>query len=407
VSLHRRSIIGPLVLAMSASFAVASAQAAGASRIYHPPGNISHASACSTRLGDSSNRINAWLAGLHTRPGDIIQLARNQCYRTDKTIVLSHKSNLTFDGNGSTFASFRDRAMSRENAHFRIQGNRAVTVKNLEIVGAARGGYIARYEAQHGFHVAGNTGVTINHVSVNAVYGDFVMLQRDVNRRTPTNITIANSRFGAGGRGGAGRQELTIDDGSNVNVRNNYFGHGHRSAVDIEPVSRGSVIRNIVIQSNTFGPNPTLWFANHGVAATITGIRFLNNTLERTMAVDIVTPDGRVNRSNYQFAGNVSRVAQNTGNCRRGGSMTMRIIGVWSLVVRSNTQPMQAQTHNSCQYLVDGARISGAITSNALRNAWKVGDYDAASRVCEANNRIGPQNPPRQTAPRSRGTTHC
>jgi hypothetical protein len=406
VSLHRRSNFGALALAMSAAFTLVSPPAAGATRTHHPPANISHGATCSTRLGNSSNRLNAWLAGLHTQRGDIIQLARNQCYRTDKTIVLSGKSHVTFDGNGSTFASFRDSEMERENAHFRIQNDKYVTIKNLHILGTAHGGYFAKFEAQHGFHVVGGTGVTITQVTANAVYGDFVMLQRNVDRVPPTSITIANSRFGAGGRG-AGRQELTIDDGVNVNVTHNYFGHGGRSAIDIEPVSRGSIIRNITIQRNTWGPNPTLWFANHGVEAKITGVHFLYNTLERTMTVDIVTPNGQVNRSDYQFIGNVSRVAQSKGNCERGGSMTMRIIGVSSLVVRSNTQRMQTHAGNTCQYFVDGTRIRGAVTSNALQNAWRVGRYDSASRVCEANNRVGPQNPPRQAAPQSRGTTRC
>src|SRR3954447_10496397 len=121
VSVHRRSIIAPLVLMLSATCNFASTHAAAATKTYRPPANISHARTCSARLGNSSNRLNAWLAGLHTQRGDIIQLARNQCYRTDKTIVLSGKSHVTFDGNGSTFASFRDSGMERENAHFRIQ----------------------------------------------------------------------------------------------------------------------------------------------------------------------------------------------------------------------------------------------------------------------------------------------
>ena len=132
-------------------------------------------------------------------------------------------------------------------------------------------------------------------------------------------------------------------------MTNNYFGHGSRSAVDIEPTSKLTTIQNITIQSNTWGPNPNYWFSNIGVGATIKSVHFLNNTLARTMAVDSVDPSSTINRSDYEFVGNVSSVKQAVGNCENGGGETMRIVGVSSLTIHSNTQRMETPTNNTCQ----------------------------------------------------------
>ena len=106
--------------------------------------------------------------------------------------------------------------MGHDNPHFEAEDDTGVTIENLNILGTAPGGYVASLEAQHGFYIVGGTGVTVDKVSVNAVYGDFVSLENDASGRARTNITVENGQFGAASSGdaGAGRQELTIDDGS-------------------------------------------------------------------------------------------------------------------------------------------------------------------------------------------------
>jgi hypothetical protein len=211
---------------------------------------------------------------------------------------------------------------------------------------------------------------------------------------TPTGITIKNSQFGAtsAAKAGAGRQELTIDDGINVLVTNNYFGHGSRSAVDIEPTSIHAKIRNITIEFNTFGPNPNYWFANHGMGAPISSIYFLGNTLvNRPMRVTSVDPVGGVNRTDYRFIGNVSRTTQTPRNCQHGRGEIMRFVGVSSLVITSNVQRIETDTNHTCRYFVHGNNINGAtIASNHLQNVREVGTFDSNSQqVCEGTNYLG------------------
>ena len=192
-------------------------------------------------------------------------------------------------------------------------------------------------------------------------------------------------------------------------MNNNYFGHGSRSAIDIEPTSTSATIHNITIENNTFGPNPNYLFANLGLGATIKSVYFLDNTMvSRTIDVDSVDPNATINRTDSKFIGNVSTTKQAMGNCQNGGGETMRFVGVSGLIVNGNTQRMETPTNNTCQYLVDGKDIIGAtITSNSLLNAWKVGAYDTTSQVCEGGNYIGTTNPPNQLAPIDPPATLC
>ena len=393
--LHRCSSVGALTLAAILVVPAALASPVGAATVFRPPASIDHAANCSSpTLKDEGDAINTWLAGLRTHPGDVVRFAPNQCYRTDETVRLAGKHDLTLDGNGATFASFHDARRGRTNAHLSVQSDTNVTVEHLNIVGSDPGGYVPNLEAQHGFYILGGAGVTLDHVAVNGVYGDFVALQRDSQRVTPTGITIKNSRFGASStsKAGAGRQELTIDDGINVLVINNYFGHGSRSAVDIEPTSVHAKIHKITIAFNTFGPNPNYWFANHGVHAPISSIYFLRNTLvDRPMRVTSVDPVGAVNRTDYRFIGNVSSTTQTPRNCQHGRGEIMRFVRVSSLVITSNVQRMQPGTNHTCRSFVHGSHIKGAtVASNHLQNVRVVGAFDPTSRrVCEGSNYLG------------------
>ena len=171
-------------------------RAGSTATIWTPPASIKYAATCSTSLPDESTAINGWLQALKSQPGDSVQFAANQCYRTDESVIFADKNGLTFNGNGATFASFSDSQKGRNNEHLEIEDDTNVTVESLNIVGSAPGGYFSNLEAQHAFYVLGGSGVTINEVTTNAVYGDFVSLENDVNRVTPTNITIENSQLG-------------------------------------------------------------------------------------------------------------------------------------------------------------------------------------------------------------------
>ncbi len=409
---YRYRILGGLALAASVVVPVAGWSPAGATIVLVPPPSITHAASCSSpALRNESAALDGWLASVRSQAGAVVRLAANQCYRTDQTIVLAHKRGITFDGNGSTFASFADATTGRTNAHLTLRDDSNVVVRNVRIAGSAPGGYDATHEAQHGIYVVGGNGVTIDHVAVDGVYGDLVALQRDSRRAPPTSITIQNSQFGASSRShrGAGRHELSIDDGVNVTVTGNYFGHASRSGVDIEPTSTGAKIRNITIEHNTFGPNPGYWFANLGAGARIKGVYLLDNQLVgRSLRVVAGSPDGVVNRSDYRFVGNVSSTIQPAGSCRNGGNPIMRIVGVASLVIQANTQPMEPPARKSCQYLLEGRHLIGAtVISNFLQNAWQVASYDSTStHVCVAGNYIGPNDPPTQLAPNQLAGCH-
>lgn len=361
---------------------------------------------------DATANMNAWLANTVTNNSNA-NLVANRCYHTDGTVLFAAKTNVVFDGKGSTIRMYADSnpASSRTLSHLTVRGNANVTVQNLRIAGSATGGYDANREAQHGIYILGNNTVTIDNETVDHVWGDFVALQK-VNSSTPTHISVLNSNFGAAstGNNGAGRQEISIDDGNDVWVSGNYFGHGSRSAVDIEPTSTGAVLNQIEFSFNSFGPNTLSWFANHGANATITSVWFIANNLDRTMGVDSVIPEGvtvdpsngtTYKRSDYEFIDNVSTVESATGNCPDGGD-TIRLWGVRAIQISGNRQPMAA---NRCQYLLRAVYVrNAAISDNDMRDASAVGSYAFSTVMCEARNRIGN---PLHAAPISPGATAC
>jgi hypothetical protein len=411
VRTHRFANVAALIVALGVVAPLAQAAPAGAVPIFSAPDTIPSCSTSAT--SDATDELNDWLANTVTN-NSIAQLDANKCYRTDGIVQLAAKTNVTLAGNNATLKSYNDVNMGRDNDHLRIRGNLNVIVKNLHIVGTHNtDGYDPTLEAQHAFYLLGNNGVLIDNVTADHVWGDYVALQ-EVNDHTPTSITVQNSDFGLASTGetGAGRQEFSISDGDGVTVTNNYFGHGSRGAVDIEPTSSGALIRNVTFNSNTFGPNHLMWFANHGANATMTDIEFSDNTLHRTMGIDSVVPDiSTVNitnpasfkRSDYRFLRNTSDVTASTGNCpdTTHSDRTMRFWGVKDVVIDWNTQHFAA---SNCQYLVRAhVVLNGKVTNNRLKNAAYVGWY-TGSVMCEKLNYIGY---PLYEAPLSAGATQC
>jgi len=375
-----------------------------AQTVFTPPSNITHNTSClDSNVQESTALFNTWLQKTvlpAAKPGDIIRLASKQCYWVDGELQFSgfryanSGPGLTFEGNGSTFQSFDD-VFETNLPHFMIQGDQNVTVQGLNIVGNG-GTYNASYAFQAGFKIYGGNNVTLNNDTVNTVYGDYVWLQTD-SGTVPTNVTIENGTYGGNGSGitGAGRQLLTIDDGANVTVSGNYFGHGNRSGIDIEPNGSSDTVSNVIIESNTFGPVKSYWFANKGADGKITSLTFAFNTLTgQSMNVESYNPtptDGF--RSQYQFIDNISNTGS-SGCSAQGGQMGFT--GVTGLEITGNTQPIGA-----CGYLVSATDVTNYsdgsqsnVTSNTLNGATHTGTFNSSDQVCEGGNTIPPLNPP-------------
>jgi len=393
------------------------------------PDDIAHRDAtCNSSLPDVSAQMQAWLDSLPNNA--VAELGVDQCYRLELPVTIGAKTNVRFDGRGSTFASLTDGCAGRQVAkkrftscqfpspdprakdwprgryHLRIAGNKDVTVENLRIEGGKnRPGYDAAYEAQHGVWITSNDdGVLLDNVTIDHVWGDFVNIaahHRPHEIATPQDITIRNSHFGLDRPYmGSGRQGVAIGAGENIHVEHNVIQYSSRSAVDIEPLSTGAILREIYFDNNVFGTHGNNLFANHPYGhadPVIDGIYFRwNELIGTTLRVDsVVAHLERINakdpatfrRHNYQFIGNHSDALNATGGCP-DGMWSMRLWGIDGVVVKDNTQPFPKRR---CMHLLEEAKVRDSrVTGNTARDAASITKrYYQSFNVCESDNYTG------------------
>jgi hypothetical protein len=206
--------------------------------------------------------------------GSTIQFQPGGCYGQDGTILLANRNNLTINGEGSTFEALASMA---GNSFWAVQGGTNITFTNMTIQGdnpyaevlqGSPGCYNAGWEWQYGFAFDGTDGGTVNGVTINDIYGDFVEAEDD-NRNTysapATNILIENNTFS-----GAGRMGIGITDGNGVTIEHNSFNWVCWEMVDIETDTPYEYGENVNIIDNTLGYNNFGLVANYGEASPAT-----------------------------------------------------------------------------------------------------------------------------------------
>ena len=407
------------------------------------PSSVPHTSLANCGAApDATAAFNNWLSGSNgpiaqiraENPpvtGNVIKLGFQQCYAVEGTISISGIYGTTFYGNGSTIRTFHDATRSNS-PHILLQGDARVTVQGLSIWGSG-GSYDPNLSFQAAFKVYGGNHVTIQKNSADFVNGDYVWVQANRDN-VPGTITIANNNFGLKGVGtfGAGRQEIAIDDVNNLTVTGNYFGHGSRSAIDIEPpgvtnVNYTHYVDTVTITDNQFGPVHNFWFANKGANAPINNVTITDNTTSEGQPLNVWSenPGPNANRSNYDIernaTGGQSSVCAGPGltatqpptppstmmlfagvraQLNSDGTTTklLKGPGVNGLKVWNNVQDMGGILR--CQEFVYTHGSSNvSIPNNYLPNGTRVGVFDLQSpRVCEGGNSYVVTSPP-QYAP--------
>lgn len=210
--------------------------------------------------------IRSWLASVPDNA--VARFAASGCYGQDGTIVVADRTDLTIDGNGSTFKALTVGDIGRRN--WRVQGGSGITLKNMAAVGAnpkagiLDGSYDGAREYQHGYSIEGTQGATLDGVKAYDVYGDFVAVHHDERFNPYTTdparrITIRNAHFAR-----SGRQGVSPTNVEGFTLEGSYLGDVNMNAVDVEldfDEARGKDIR---IAGNTFGPVRFSVLANVG-----------------------------------------------------------------------------------------------------------------------------------------------
>jgi hypothetical protein len=421
-------MLASAVLVLVAGFSVVPALTADSS-VHFVPASIAHRATCDTSQPDVSAQMQKWLDSLPNN--SVAELGVNQCYRLELPVTIGAKTNLVFDGRGSTFASLTDgcagtrigprqftnckfRSPDSRNAsdwpqdryHLRIFGNRNLFVENLRIEGGkSKPGYDTDYAFQHGIIITGGAdGIVVDNVAVDHVWGDFVSVaahRTDTAIKTPQNITIQNSHFGLDRPYmGSGRQGFAINQGVNIHVHNNVIQYSSRSAVDIEPDGNGALLKEISFDDNVFGKHGNNLFSNHPYGdgdPVIDGIYFRRNQLTGTplSVSSVVANFSAINssdpstfrRHNYQFIDNHSDTPNSTGGCP-DGQWSMRLFGIDGVIVQGNTQPFP---DDRCMHLLDAAKLRNSrVTGNTSLGAESITKrYYQSTNNCESDNYTG------------------
>lgn len=418
------------------------------------PSTIAHATTCSTSMPDVTYAIEDWLNSLPA--GSVAQFGAGQCYRVELFINVKNKSNLTIDGNGALLQSFSNGcqdnqtngAMAVTNPYTNCKYNPRVSlpnwprnrsrlvltqdtnliINNLRVdggnyQGGNGGAYDSKIEAQHGFDVNGGSGIILDSVQVDRVWGDYVYLQGQAK-----GVTVRNSLFGKDGAGhGNGRQGLTVMDIKDVSIVNNSFTNIRHSCIDFEPDKNGAVISNISIISNRIG-NCQLNFISmtpyvvSGVPreTTMDGVFITNNSLideslnveiDSRYAVDLNNP-ASYRWKNIKFIGNTSTLGFSTGS-----SANIRMSAVYQAVFKNNT--VTDKVHTPAMVLVQLNKVlGGEVSGNKIINGGAAGRYIHGysggsstpmtlvnKNICEKGNLIGPSGA--TAAPIGEGATSC
>ncbi len=332
---------------------------------------------CST---DVTAALNAWIASVPDN--STLAFTTNGCFRVDGTLIVQHRTGLTFEGNGATFRQVTDGTelvtpkLIRTRNVWTFARSSHLIVRNLTTFGAnphAGMGVLAyqpRFEAQHAYLIQGTDNMLMDHVAAYDTYGDFVWVGPGT-----SNLTVRNSTFARNGR-----QGWTIN-GRDITFENNSITDTRRATIDIEPSLPTWSSQNIWIRNNDVGPGRLFFFANVGAAAPMDNINIIGNRLHHKGLVVFVSTTA-TNRTNYHVIGNTS----DAGVSGFGSAMVFR--NVRGVEVRDNVVSLQWSHHLTGVALYRSSHVS--ITRNVFRggaNVWH--DQGGNLDVTQSSNWIG------------------
>ncbi len=291
---------------------------------------------------DVSALLNEFLANVPEH--STVQFPEKGRYRVEDTVIVHDLSDVVIDGQESLF--FATTTGTRNRAHWRIELGEDITVRNVEIRGAnedagVEGEFDPQLEAQHGFDIQGTQHLTIDHVRVTDVWGDFLSI--GLGRVGPADgtgpatdhpwardVTVRASYFR-----GSGRQGITLDGADGVLIEENDISEVRRSTFDIEPTTPDYGATNVVIRDNTIGTGRLNFFSSGGAAGLVDDITISGNELhDKTLQIIVGAPEGS-RRSRFTITDNTSD--------RPTNQAIIRLIRVDGVTITGNVQPMGGQ----------------------------------------------------------------
>ncbi len=320
---------------------------------------------------DVTRALNAYLA--RVPDGSTVVFPAKSRYRIEGTLSLEHRRNLVIEGQGSTFFAKTNgltrpapgcarnssacRYPNRTRAQWSFRNDTNIVVRGVNVIGSDRhpgpsGTYDPALEAQHAFSILGVSGIVLDHVSANNVWGDLVNVGG-----ASKNVIVENSAFY-----GASRQGWSITSAQHVTFVNNSVASARRSLIDIEANSSSDRIAYITIRNNRLGWGRFCTLTNYGAAAVEHDFVIADNKAIGSAPIKICVRASRTaRRSNYEISGNVGSIGAQMPNEPMVG-----IAYVDRVTVKGNIQHFSSQWpyRGSPQAPVTSTCSSVVVTAN-------------------------------------------
>lgn len=185
------------------------------------------------------------------------------CYRADGMVHVSHRHDLTFEGNGSTIRRFVPGPEYKSWPTVRLLGGTGIVLRGFTIIGAdptPGDNDNWEWEAESGVLIHDTAGVLIEDVHISRTGGDFITMGRHFSGPAVRDVTVRG-----GNHWGAGRQGIAIVDGINVTIEGGRYEKIAATTFDLEPCGPcGDVIEDITVRGTTAACVGNLYLAAHG-----------------------------------------------------------------------------------------------------------------------------------------------
>jgi Right handed beta helix region len=321
---------------------------------------------------------------IHNVPdGSMIVFRQHGLYRIEGTVVIRHRNNLVFAGNGARLKATTWKGTSRTRAQLRFVGGSNLVVRDLTVVGAnpyagtSERAYNGLYEAQHAFDILGVQGMLLEHVRAFDTWGDFVYIgpeyvgtEVDGSFVPSRNVTVRDSTFSRNGRMG-----IAIISGEDVLIENNHLTRMRRSVFDIEPTADSWQVHRVSIVGNRTGAHRLAWIANAGAGGDNVSDIYVAHNVARF--ANLAAKNWATSpRSNYLIEYNEFTVKGSPGSpfsfeTLRGDG------GFENIVIRYNTLSFPEAREMTAVSLIDAHNVE--VYGNAFTGAAAVLLADAQS----------------------------
>jgi hypothetical protein len=145
-------------------------------------------------VADSTAILNTWLNGLPS--GSSVQFPANGCFHIQGSLWLHNTAGLTINGNDSTILQTVPGPESVVQPIVYLTQDTQLVMKNLTIDGAYNGSNGGvNFEGDYGLLLEADRGVTLNHISVNNIQGNFIDLNAPNSGVTGSDTSLNSDIF--------------------------------------------------------------------------------------------------------------------------------------------------------------------------------------------------------------------